>query len=165
MNQDKYTDRAKGFVQAAQTLALRENHQQFAPEHLLKALMDADVKRESIQTAWFSVHPVYDHRGESPRLQGYMATNTVTVRITELDEAGRVIDDAIRAGGDLSRFQGLSFGLERREEAVKRAREAAVVDAQRAAEQLAKAAGVAVGPVLHIAEIGAAAPRGPSASR
>jgi ATP-dependent Clp protease ATP-binding subunit ClpB len=40
MNQDKYTDRAKGFVQAAQTLALRENHQQFAPEHLLKALMD-----------------------------------------------------------------------------------------------------------------------------
>ncbi len=40
MNFEKYTDRAKGFVQAAQNLALRENHQQVAPEHLLKVLLD-----------------------------------------------------------------------------------------------------------------------------
>jgi len=40
MNFDVYTDRAKGFVQAAQSLALRENHQQFSPEHLLKVLLD-----------------------------------------------------------------------------------------------------------------------------
>src|SRR5215468_2576750 len=40
MNFEKYTDRARGFVQAAQSLALREGHQQFAPEHLLKALLD-----------------------------------------------------------------------------------------------------------------------------
>src|SRR5215472_2684483 len=40
MNFDKYTDRARGFVQSAQSLALREGHQQFAPEHLLKILLD-----------------------------------------------------------------------------------------------------------------------------
>jgi len=40
MNFERYTDRAKGFVQAAQTIALRENHQQFTPEHVLKALLD-----------------------------------------------------------------------------------------------------------------------------
>ncbi|MBV1693176.1 MAG: ATP-dependent chaperone ClpB [Hyphomicrobiales bacterium] len=40
MNFEKYTDRAKGFVQSAQSLALREGHQQFAPEHLLKVLLD-----------------------------------------------------------------------------------------------------------------------------
>jgi ATP-dependent Clp protease ATP-binding subunit ClpB len=40
MNLDKYTDRAKGFVQSAQSLALREGHQQFASEHLLKVLLD-----------------------------------------------------------------------------------------------------------------------------
>jgi ATP-dependent Clp protease ATP-binding subunit ClpB len=40
MNFDRYTDRAKGFVQSAQGLALREGHQQFAPEHLLKVLLD-----------------------------------------------------------------------------------------------------------------------------
>ena len=40
MNFEKYTDRAKGFVQAAQGLALREGHQQFSPEHMLKVLLD-----------------------------------------------------------------------------------------------------------------------------
>ncbi|HPG88408.1 MAG TPA: ATP-dependent chaperone ClpB [Hyphomicrobium sp.] len=40
MNIERYTDRAKGFVQAAQSLALRENHQQFTPEHVLKVLLD-----------------------------------------------------------------------------------------------------------------------------
>jgi ATP-dependent Clp protease ATP-binding subunit ClpB len=40
MNFDRYTERAKGFVQSAQALALREGHQQFAPEHLLKVLLD-----------------------------------------------------------------------------------------------------------------------------
>jgi ATP-dependent Clp protease ATP-binding subunit ClpB len=40
MDFEKYTDRAKGFVQSAQGLALREGHQQFAPEHLLKVLLD-----------------------------------------------------------------------------------------------------------------------------
>jgi ATP-dependent Clp protease ATP-binding subunit ClpB len=40
MNIDKYTDRVRGFIQSAQSLALREGHQQFAPEHLLKVLLD-----------------------------------------------------------------------------------------------------------------------------
>ena len=40
MNLEKYTERARGFIEAAQSLALREGHQQFAPEHLLKVLLD-----------------------------------------------------------------------------------------------------------------------------
>ena len=40
MNFEKYTERARGFVQAAQSLAIREGHQQFTPEHILKVLLD-----------------------------------------------------------------------------------------------------------------------------
>jgi len=40
MDMEKFTERSRGFLQAAQTIAMRENHQQLAPEHLLKALMD-----------------------------------------------------------------------------------------------------------------------------
>jgi ATP-dependent Clp protease ATP-binding subunit ClpB len=40
MNIEKYTDRAKGFIQSAQNLAVREGHQQLTPEHLLKVLLD-----------------------------------------------------------------------------------------------------------------------------
>ena len=40
MNLEKFTDRAKGFLQAAQTVAIRLNHQRISPSHLLKALLD-----------------------------------------------------------------------------------------------------------------------------
>ena len=42
MNFEKFTERSRGFVQAAQTIATREEHQRFLPEHLLKALLDDD---------------------------------------------------------------------------------------------------------------------------
>ncbi|OUS34168.1 ATP-dependent chaperone ClpB, partial [Rhodobacterales bacterium 56_14_T64] len=42
MDLNKFTERARGFVQAAQTIALREDHQRLVPEHILKALMDDD---------------------------------------------------------------------------------------------------------------------------
>ena len=38
MNLEKYTERARGFVQSAQSLAIREGHQQFTPEHVLKGV-------------------------------------------------------------------------------------------------------------------------------
>jgi ATP-dependent Clp protease ATP-binding subunit ClpB len=40
MDFEKFTERARGFIQSAQSLALREGHQQFTPEHLLKVLLD-----------------------------------------------------------------------------------------------------------------------------
>ena len=42
MNLEKFTERSRGFLQAAQTIAMRESHQKLAPEHLLKALLDDD---------------------------------------------------------------------------------------------------------------------------
>ncbi|MDP2780421.1 ATP-dependent chaperone ClpB [Devosia sp.] len=42
MNIEKYTERARGFIQSAQTMALGKGHQQFAPIHLLKVLLDDD---------------------------------------------------------------------------------------------------------------------------
>jgi len=42
MNLEKFTERSRGFLQAAQTIAMRESHQRVVPDHLLKALMDDD---------------------------------------------------------------------------------------------------------------------------
>ncbi|WP_347917776.1 ATP-dependent chaperone ClpB [Paracoccus marcusii] len=42
MNMEKFTERSRGFLQSAQTIAIRENQQRVMPEHLLKALMDDD---------------------------------------------------------------------------------------------------------------------------
>src|SRR5260221_14779939 len=40
MDFEKYSERSRGFVQSAQTLALRSNHQRLQPEHLLSVLID-----------------------------------------------------------------------------------------------------------------------------
>ncbi|AVT83298.1 ATP-dependent chaperone ClpB [Rhodopseudomonas sp. P1] len=40
MNVEKYTERVRGFIQSAQSLAMREGHQQFSPLHILKVLLD-----------------------------------------------------------------------------------------------------------------------------
>ena len=40
MDLNKFTERSRGFIQAAQTIAMRESHQRLTPEHILKALMD-----------------------------------------------------------------------------------------------------------------------------
>ncbi len=42
MDLTKFTERSRGFIQAAQTIATRESHQRLAPEHILKALLDDD---------------------------------------------------------------------------------------------------------------------------
>ncbi|WP_146592383.1 ATP-dependent chaperone ClpB [Puniceibacterium confluentis] len=42
MNLEKFTERSRGFIQAAQTIAMRESHQRLSPEHILKALLDDD---------------------------------------------------------------------------------------------------------------------------
>ena len=40
MNLEKFTERSRGMIQSAQTIAMRKDHQRFTPEHLLKALLD-----------------------------------------------------------------------------------------------------------------------------
>ena len=42
MDLSKFTERARGFIQSAQTIAIRDNHQRVMPEHILKSLMDDD---------------------------------------------------------------------------------------------------------------------------
>jgi ATP-dependent Clp protease ATP-binding subunit ClpB len=42
MNLEKYSERVRGFIQSAQTMALSRSHQQFTPEHMLKVLVDDD---------------------------------------------------------------------------------------------------------------------------
>ncbi|UTW55749.1 ATP-dependent chaperone ClpB [Kordiimonas sp. SCSIO 12610] len=76
MNIDTYTERSKGFIQSAQSLALRENHQRFTPEHILKVLLDdkeglasnlinaAGGQAKQAQTS------INDHIAKMPKVEG-----------------------------------------------------------------------------------------------
>ncbi|ARE41317.1 hypothetical protein RGUI_3176 [Rhodovulum sp. P5] len=94
MNLEQFTERSRGFLQAAQTIAMRESHQRLAPEHLLKALMDDEEGMASnlIRKAGGAPERVLDAvdaaLGKLPKVSG-------DVGQTYLDQTtGKVLDEA-----------------------------------------------------------------------
>ena len=97
MDLQKFTERARGFLEAAQTIATREDHQRLAPEHLLKALMDDEEGLASnlIRAAGGApervVEAVDQALAANPQVSGDAAqvyTDQQTVKV--LDEAQKI---------------------------------------------------------------------------
>ena len=107
MDFEKYTERAKGFVQAAQNLALRENHQQFSAEHILKVLLDDEQGLASglIKTAGGDpkviLADVAVRLGKFPKVEGSGAG-----KIYLAPETARVFDRFWRADPSRQRTTG-----------------------------------------------------------
>jgi uncharacterized protein len=119
-------------------------------ERVLAALDAAGIGEKDLQTQDVSVWPRYDMEGQ--KAGGYMARNSVTATIHHLDQAGAVIDAATRAGAN--EVSGPMLSSSEREQLEAQALEAAVGNARKKAETLAKAAGVGLGRVTAIVEGG-----------
>jgi hypothetical protein len=130
--------------------ALRKNSAQM--EATIKTLRDAGVDKKDIQTSNLSVGARYDYsrEGQAPRLIGYQATNTVSVKLRNLEKAGGVIDKAVASGSN--RLDSISFGFADPKPLLNEARKAAVTDARERASLYAEAAGVNLGDVLQISD-------------
>jgi len=106
MDLEKFTDRTKGFLQAAQTIALRETHQQVTPEHLLKALLDdpEGMAASLIAAAGGDIEKARAGTdmevGKLPRVEGassmYWAQQTTRV----LDQAEQLAKNRARQQGE-----------------------------------------------------------------
>ena len=129
-----------------------------AADAVIAALRDGGVAEADIRTTYFSIGAVYDYSGERPVIDGYSVSNTVTVTVRDIDATGALIDAAAAAGGDATRFNGISFGYDDPAEYTRVARELAVEDARGKAEQLAELTGVTLGEPLTINETSWAAP-------
>jgi ATP-dependent Clp protease ATP-binding subunit ClpB len=102
MDFEKYTERARGFIQSAQGLALREGHQQFTPEHVLKVLLDdpeglaAGLIDRSGGNSRQALTAVEDALGKMPKVSGsgsgqvYLAAATARL----FDNAGKIAEKA-----------------------------------------------------------------------
>lgn len=125
--------------------ALRSNS--FTMRRVRGALRAEGIAPTDLETAVVSLDRV--------RRKGklfYVANNGVSVTIRELDNAGAVIDAAVRAGA--TNVYGPEFGLANPELVYRDALALAFADARTKAERLAREAGVTLGPVLRIRETG-----------
>lgn len=128
---------------------------------VLETLFKAGLEKRDVQTSDLSLHPLWSNRNSSksgpPRIEGYQARNSVTVRSRDLAALGNILDAVIESGAN--EFNGLSFGLQNPEPLMDKARALAVADARWRAETYANAAGVLLGPIIEIIEGGGGAPR------
>ena len=85
---------------------------------------------------------------------GYQVNNQLTVKVRDLDSVGEIIDQVTEAGGDLTRFQGISFTIEDNEALQDEARAAAINDLLTKSNQVASLTGVELGQLVHITESG-----------
>jgi uncharacterized protein YggE len=138
---------------------------------IIAALKDAGVAENDIQTARFSIQPIYtqptgpssqDGRAE-PKLSSYSVSNHVNVTTREIGKVGDLLDRAIAAGA--TDVGNVLFLVSEASKALDKAREAAILDARRKAEVYAKASGVRLGGVKWITEDTGSGPPVPMMSR
>jgi uncharacterized protein YggE len=124
---------------------------------LQRAMIDSleanGVEEMDIRTQQFSIQPQYDF--SPPRnqtIRGYLVSNVLRVEIRDLDTTSRVIDDATRAGGNDTVVRGISFTIDEPDELESEARELAIEDARRRAEELARHSSASLGRIISVSE-------------
>lgn len=148
-----------GVTEERATAAEAMAAQAAAMNGVFAALEKAGIARKDIQTSGLSLYPRYDYievkqrdgstRGQQ-KLAGYVATNSVTARVRNLDTLGATIDSLVKAGGNT--FSGVTFALDNDKDIKNEARAQAMKDAIAKAELYAKASGLKVARIVTISE-------------
>ncbi|MDE2436103.1 MAG: SIMPL domain-containing protein [Sphingomonadales bacterium] len=133
-----------------------------AMNKVFAALKRVGVADKDIQTSNINLNPIYgqspaDPNGNrAPRIVGYQANNTVTVRQRDLKNFGAALDALVEAGAN--NVNGPSFQIDDDESARDEARVAAMTKARARANLYAKAAGLRVVRIVSISESGGYSP-------
>ncbi|WP_159592804.1 SIMPL domain-containing protein [Chelativorans xinjiangense] len=139
--------------------AMDENNAAMAA--VIAALKEEGVEARDLKTSGLAISPQYvypnDSNGEEkPRITGYQVTNTLTVRVRDMEKVGEVLDRSVSLG--VNQGGDITFTNDDPAEALKEARTRAVEDAFSKARTLAEAAGVSLGNLLEISEQAGARP-------
>ncbi len=111
-----------------------------AASNVINSIVALGVERKNISTGNYSFNPVYRHHDNGKRtLDGYEATNSVTVIVDDLNLVGKIIDAALNHGAN--RVDSLNFGLRNKAAYQDEALRLAVLDAKRKAQVAAAALG------------------------
>jgi uncharacterized protein YggE len=145
---------AFGSVSQAATASAALSASSQSVARVIAAVKKAGVSQGDIQTSEVSLSPRMNDKGDA--VVGYTATNTVTVTIKKLGDAGDVVDAAVAAGAN--QVSGPNLLASEQDTAYRDALKAALADARAKAETLASASGAKLGAITAIAESPGAVP-------
>jgi hypothetical protein len=115
-------------------------------------LRKAGIQDKDMRTSGFSVQPQYSNDKAPQRITGYEVSNNVGVTVENLSNLGPTLDALVASGAN--NIGDISFGFRDPKALMQKARAEAVADAVSRAQIIAKAAGVALGPIDTISEGG-----------
>ena len=133
---------------------------------IVSSLKSEGVLEKDIQTQRLNISPKYEWQEISigsqvtnkQVLTGYSVSNYVRVKIRDLDHVGKIVDSASESGGDFVRVNGISFNLEDTYNLMPQLREQAVQNAFMKADEYASAAGLRLGSITSLSEVGSSSP-------
>jgi uncharacterized protein len=147
-----------GVVTQARTAnaAMAENRRKMSAA--MAEIRAAGIEARDIQTSGFSIQPQYEYvENQRPRITGYQVSNTLTVRIRNLELVGPVLDRVVAQG--VNQVNGPTFGLDNPEAALDEARREAIETAMRRGRLYAEGAGMRIRRVVSINESGGIQPQ------
>ena len=135
--------------------AMRQNAEQMT--RVLAAVKAAGVADRDVQTSGINLNPQYRYEeNQPPRITGYQASNTVTVKLRDVAKMGKVLDALVASGAN--QINGPSFGIDDPEPLFDQARLDALKQAQARAATYADALGLRVRRIVSIGEGGGGMP-------
>lgn len=127
-----------GVVTENEQLSQAQQENAFKMNQVIESLLQLGIPRENIQTTAYNINPVYDYIDGKQEFRGYQVSNTITVQMTNIDQAGKVIDVAVQ--NDVNQVSNIQFSIEDKQvpyqQALSAALKNAVVKAQTIAETL-----------------------------
>jgi uncharacterized protein len=114
------------------------------------AIKGLGIPEADIQTSNYSIYPNYDFQGTTQRITGYNASSNLVIKVKDLDKTNDVIDRATAEGANT--VSGVTFEVQDKEKAHNEARQQAVDDAKRKAQEAARIAGFNLGKIVNYSE-------------
>lgn len=150
-----------GVIARAPTASAAMTDQRTRMDAVMAALEEAGIEDSDIQTTSIELTPVYvyNERSGEQNIDGYQASNRVTVTAHDLTLVGPTLDALVAAGAnDIS---NIAFGFEESDKLYDAARRDAVAKLRQRADLYADAADIQVGRILELSESGGYMPYGP----
>ena len=127
-----------------------------AMKPVLDRLRSAGIADDAIQTSSYDLQPDWDFSGDRRVLRGYVARNTVSIRIDNVERVGELLEMAVTAGA--TSVDNIRFDMKDRERLEREALRLAVLDARARAEAAAAGAGLSFDRIVRIEEQGVISP-------
>lgn len=114
------------------------------------ALKQVGIDSKDIQTSNYNISPTYDFSSGTQRITGYSANTNLQIKVRNLDNVNAVIDAATANGAN--QISGLSFDIDDKTKVEDQARQLAVDEAKKKAQEAAKIAGFKLGRIINYSE-------------